>query len=97
VSQSTNPWPSLQGSVGSCLTKTDDDPGGHGGVCAGHPQQHLGLGQTFFDREVVTVQGDAPVPINRQRSGWCSRTDRWRLKSERGRSCQSGKSAWLWY
>jgi hypothetical protein len=32
---------------------------------AGHPQQHLGLGQALFDIEVVTVQGDTPVPIGR--------------------------------
>ena len=34
-------------------------------LCAGHPQQHLGLGQALFDIEVVTVQGDTPVPIRR--------------------------------
>lgn len=34
-------------------------------VGAAHPQQHLSLGQALFDREVVTVQGDTPVPIRR--------------------------------
>ena len=36
---------------------------------AGHPQQDSRLGQAFFDIEVITVQGDTPVPIGRPRVG----------------------------
>ena len=34
-------------------------------LLAGHPQQHLRLGQALFDIEVVAVQGDTPIPIGR--------------------------------
>jgi hypothetical protein len=34
-------------------------------VFAGHPQQHLRLGETFLDIEVVAMQGDTSMAIRR--------------------------------
>jgi len=34
-------------------------------VLSVHPEQHLGLGQAFFDIEVVAMQGDTAIPIRR--------------------------------